>query len=82
MEAELGVLVHRLIVIVRRQGGFLQLDVEIANAVIDGEVGIGLTIRFLHAQRFEPDLDRPLWILGFETLRFFFELLEFRHWND
>jgi len=73
VKAELGVFVHRLVVVIRRQTGVLQLDVEIADTVVDGEI----RIRFvLIVENLEPDLHGPLRFLGLETLRLFFELLE------
>ena len=72
MKSELGVLVDGLVVVVRRLARVLQLDVEIADTVVDGEVRIGL---ILVVQDVQPDLHGLFRIFGLETLRLLFELL-------
>ena len=76
VKPQLGVLVHRLVVVIRRQARILQLDVEIADAVVYGEVRIRLV---LVIENLEPDLHGLPRILGLETFRLLFELLELRH---
>src|SRR5262245_60458296 len=78
VEPQLGVLIHGLVVIVGRATRILQLDAEIADAVIDGEVGIRLV---LIIENVEPDLYGLSRIFGLETLRFLFELLNLGHWS-
>ncbi len=73
VKPKLGVLVHRLVVVVRSQAGILQLYVEIADAVVDGKVRIAL---ILIVQNLEPDLYGLLRLLGLEKFCLFLELLE------
>jgi len=47
VEPELGVLVDGAVVIVRRLGGVLHLEVQITHAIEDGQVGVGLPIFLL-----------------------------------
>ena len=78
VKTQLGVFVDRLVVIIGGLAGILELDEQVANAVVNREVGVRLPFGLL-VKRLEPDLDRLLRILSLETLGFFFELLEFRH---
>ena len=73
VKPQLGVLVHRLVVVIRRQTRVPQLYIEVADAVVGGKVRIGL---ILIVEHLEPDLYGLPWILGLETFCLLFELLK------
>jgi hypothetical protein len=79
VEPQLGVLVHRSVVIIRGLRRVLQLDVEIPDAVVYRQVGAGIALGFLRLQRFDPDLDGLLGVLRFEAFRLVDELFELGH---
>src|SRR5437016_3815395 len=79
MKTKLGVLVDRLVVIISRLARVFQLEVEIADAVVDPEVRIIVALLLLSLEDLQPRLNRPLRVLGLEGLGAILELLEFRH---
>src|SRR5438094_2679020 len=79
VEAELGVLVHRPVVVIGRLGGVLDLEIQVADAIKDGEVRVRLPICLLCFQRFQPRLDGPPGVLGLEASGPFLLLLKLGH---
>jgi len=60
MEAELGVFVDGLVVVVGRLGRLPQLEIEVADAIEDRQIGVRVGILFLSFEDFDPRLDGPL----------------------
>src|SRR5207247_4389435 len=79
VEAQLGVLVDGPIVVVGGLGRVLDLEIEIADAIEDGEVGVRLPFPLLILEDFLPRLDGPLGVLGLEAASLVFLLLKLRH---
>jgi len=75
VEPELGVLVHGPVVVVGRLAGVLEFQVEVANAIEDGQVGVGLRVFLLRLEDLQPRLDRAPRISGLEAFGLVFQLL-------
>ncbi len=76
VEAELGVLVDGLIVVVGRLSRIADLEIQVADAIEDGEVGVRVRVLVLPLEDLLPRLDGPLRVFGLEASGLLFLLLK------
>src|SRR5207249_11700647 len=79
VETLLGVLVDGLIVVVCRLRGISHLEIQVADAIEDGEIGVRIPVLLLSLENVLPRLDGPLRVLGLEAPGLLLLLLKLCH---
>jgi hypothetical protein len=79
VEPELRIPIDGAVVEVRRLRRFLYLEEEIANAVEDPQVGVGIDVLVLRFEDLEPGIDCAPSVLGLEVACPILKLFKPRH---